>query len=151
MNPEMMLAQLAPLRTPSAITWWPPAPGWWLIAIVLLIVLTFVLRRLWRRRMRNHYRRIALAELRQMRASGASVDAVNWLLKATALRGFPPAEVAALHGPQWRTFLDKTCKHFPLSDVSELEQLYQALAPVSSDALLSAAEHWIKHHEVSRV
>jgi len=151
MNPEMMLAQLAPLRTPSAITWWPPAPGWWLIAIVLVVVLTLVLRRLWRRRMRNHYRRIALAELQQMRASGASVDEVNWLLKATALRGFPPAEVAALHGPQWRTFLDKTCKHFPLSDVSELKQLYQARAPVSSDALLSAAEHWIKHHEVSRV
>jgi len=72
MNPEMMLAQLAPLRTPSAITWWPPAPGWWLIAIVLVVVLTLVLRRLWRRRMRNHYRRIALAELQQMRASGAS-------------------------------------------------------------------------------
>ena len=36
MNPEMMLSQLAPLREPMAISWWPLAPGWWIMMALCL-------------------------------------------------------------------------------------------------------------------
>ena len=40
MNPEMMLSQLAPLREPAAIGWWPLAPGWWILLVTTLLALT---------------------------------------------------------------------------------------------------------------
>ncbi|HCH75615.1 MAG TPA: DUF4381 domain-containing protein, partial [Pseudomonas sp.] len=45
MNP---LDQLAPLISPDPISWWPPAPGWWLLGLVLLMALGL----LWRLRHR---------------------------------------------------------------------------------------------------
>ena len=40
MNPEMMLSQLAPLREPMAISWWPLAPGWWIVVALCIAMLT---------------------------------------------------------------------------------------------------------------
>jgi len=38
MNPDP-LAPLRPLHLPDQIGWWPPAPGWWLLAGVAAVVL----------------------------------------------------------------------------------------------------------------
>jgi len=39
MNPEMMLSQLAPLREPVAISWWPLALGWWVVLALTVALL----------------------------------------------------------------------------------------------------------------
>ena len=36
MNP---LDQLEPLITPAPVAWWPPAPGWWVVAALIPIAL----------------------------------------------------------------------------------------------------------------
>lgn len=33
------LANLKPLIAPAPISWWPPAPGWWILGTILLIAL----------------------------------------------------------------------------------------------------------------
>ncbi len=35
--------QLQPIVLPEPVKWWPPAPGWWLLAATLLIAIV-----LWR-------------------------------------------------------------------------------------------------------
>ena len=73
MNP---LDQLEPLIAPAPIDWWPPAPGWWLLAL-LVPLMVWGLTRLWQRLKRRRtasvsdnaldpLRLAALAELEQL-------------------------------------------------------------------------------------
>ena len=149
MNPEMMLAQLAPLRAPPEIGWWPLAPGWWALLAILIIAIALTSRWYWRRRTARQYRRLALTELQLLRENQGGVDALNRLLKAAALRAYPQQPVAALHGPMWLEFLCRTCPQLGIDQLRDLETLYQPHTPSISEALFGAAECWLKRHEVT--
>lgn len=149
MNPEMMLAQLAPLRAPSPIGWWPLAPGWWILIALALVTITWGLWRLRQRYQRRQYRRLALAQLSAMKDRGASAAEINALLKAAALRCFAIDTVAALHGSSWRAFLTHTCPSLPTEGLELLDEIYQPEPAPASESLLTLAEFWIRRHEVT--
>ena len=48
------LEQLRDIHLPQAVHWWPPAPGWWIVA-ALLLALTIWLSRYLRARYRRQY------------------------------------------------------------------------------------------------
>ena len=149
MNPDMMLAQLAPLRAPESIGWWPLAPGWWIVLALTIIGSLLFGRWIRRRYRRAHYRRAALSQLRLLTASEATTTDINQLLKAAALRGFPAEQVAALYGQLWQDFLRNTCENLPTEGLAELDSLYAAQPPAATEALLLMTEYWVRRHEVS--
>lgn len=64
MNP---LDQLRDIHLPPPVSWWPPAPGWWILALLAAfscLMLGYRLRRRWQE---QHYRREANAALIQLR------------------------------------------------------------------------------------
>lgn len=112
MDPEQI--PLRDLHLPEAISWWPLAPGWWVL-IVLAVVLLFVLLRLYlRKRARSAARRHALRQLDQLTADFErhrnavtfSSD-VSELLRRTMLAYAPRREVAGLTGDAWLAWLDQ--------------------------------------------
>ena len=149
MNPETMLSQLAPLREPSAISWWPLAPGWWIVLALSVALMTGVFLRLRKRRRKTAYRRIALAALEELRSREAGKDELNWLLKAAALRAYPWEQVAGLHGAAWQQFLASSCPKVASGAFTELDTLYQREPSPVSGHLFEAAETWIRQHEVT--
>ena len=149
MNPEMMLSQLAPLREPVAISWWPLAPGWWMVLALGAVLLTGLSLWLRKRRLRTAYRRMALAALNELRSREAKQDELNWLLKAAALRAYPRERVAGLHGAQWQQFLASSCPKVASNAFAELDNLYQREPSPVSSHLFNAAENWIRQHEVA--
>ncbi|HBO11672.1 MAG TPA: DUF4381 domain-containing protein, partial [Halieaceae bacterium] len=103
MNPRDPLEALHPLRTPPPVDAWPPAPGWWLLAALLLAALAalgFLALRTWRRRAHLRAARRELAALRARFADdpAALTAATNALLKRVALARYPRRETAALSG-----------------------------------------------------
>ena len=66
MNPQDPLAALHPLREPLPIGWWPPAPGWWLLAGLALAALLLLAWHALRRYRANAYRRQALFRLTEL-------------------------------------------------------------------------------------
>jgi len=142
---------------PDMIEAWPPAPGWWILAAlgVLLVIagLTWLFR-YWRA---NRYRREAISELTQLlkdqhkdEDDQAYLEALQRLLKRTALTGFPREEVASLTGEAWVQFLDRASGSHDFS-MGEAEALidgnYRPDISVDVECLHMVAKSWIqKHH-----
>ncbi len=109
------LAGLRDWHLPGPVSWWPPAPGWWLLAGLALIGAVLAGRRWLRRRRRLAAARAALEHLRRLRAEVAAggdsrrfAAGVSGLLRRLALIRFPREQVAGLAGRDWLLFLDRT-------------------------------------------
>jgi hypothetical protein len=101
------LAQLAPEHVPLVPARWPPAPGWWLLALLLIAILIGAI--LWWRRPQRRLRRVALRELRRLQSFDADIPqtarTVQNLLRRYALAMFGPDRVARLSGEAWLQFV----------------------------------------------
>ncbi len=112
-NPQPAL-QLRDIHLPGAPAFWPPAPGWWLLAAILLALLVWgTLAALRRYRIRRQRQRVlsALASLEHQLARERTPDALAYmsvLLRRLALMRFPRRHVAALTGNAWLRFIDES-------------------------------------------
>jgi hypothetical protein len=105
------LAGLRDYHLPEAISWWPPAPGWWLLAALAITGAALVR---WRRQRRGcvHASRLASLELARLRARWrADADAtaflrgLSQLTRRFVLARFPGEPVAGLCGENWLRYL----------------------------------------------
>jgi hypothetical protein len=93
---------------------WPPAPGWWILAVVLLAVLTMLA--VWAYRRYRVYRQKSkiLHEIEQLsdgyknKNSAIFIAEISMLLRRVALRRYDRTQVAPLTGAAWLRFLDDT-------------------------------------------
>jgi hypothetical protein len=65
MNPELPLRDI---HLPEAITWWPPAPGWWISAVLAIAIIVLVTRWLRHRVKRLAPYKSAQLELQQIKS-----------------------------------------------------------------------------------
>ncbi|MHA6640802.1 DUF4381 domain-containing protein [Stutzerimonas frequens] len=163
MNP---LDQLEPLITPEPIAWWPPAPGWWLLGLLLLASLGLFWRlrhRLTRRKPRvrpepelDPQRQEALVELARLHKPYGGRPASQWLQQLNALLKrlcrirYPANHPHTLSGRAWLAFLDNRCPAAGLTRWMVLvEGAYRAecrLDDKAIDGLEQAVEIWIRKH-----
>ena len=147
---------------PPAVSVWPPAPGWILLASTVALGLGMLVARALRRRRRDRYRREALTVLERLRTdalqgSGSELaGALLVLLRRTALSVHPRRETASLSGPAWWRFLDEQGGEIAFSRGlgEELEALaYRASIDAGNDerlrVLMDAVETWIREHRPS--
>ena len=163
MNP---IDQLQPLIDPPPILWWPPAPGWWVLA-VLLPLLGWALWRLlrnWRRRAPkvaaeqtlDPLRQAALDELARLSKpydgapAGPWLQQLNALLKRLARAHYPQDHSHTLSGRAWLAFLDSRCPAAGLTRWMILvEGGYRANCSLDDKAiegLQQAIATWIRKH-----
>lgn len=157
------LENLHDIVVPPAVAWWPVAPGWYGVAIVLLAVCGWFLARRLRRWRRNAYRREALRALAQLQADGVQGGVADvlpqaaLLLRRVALSAYPRRQVAALYGDRWLEFLDRTGGHGAFAGAAGrvlLAGAYrpaEAPAPDAVAAALRACERWIRCHRIGAV
>ena len=111
MNPDL-LSQLRDIHGAAPVSWWPPAPGWWLLAVLALVMLAWLLRRLLMRLRARRRRKQMLAWIDQLNANidprrdpQAYLATLNRIFKLVALRAFPERQCASLNGQAWTDFL----------------------------------------------
>lgn len=148
------LQNLSDIVVPGPVAWWPPAPGWYVLAALAMLVLAWLGWNRWRRWTRNRYRREALQSLAEIRAMGTAegAQALPGLLKRAALTAWPRSEVAALTGANWHRFLDRSggMDRFSAGSGRALDRLAyggaEALGRDELADLYGAAELWLRRH-----
>lgn len=112
---------LRDIHLPETVDWWPPAPGWWVLAGIVFLAAGVVVWLVWRRRTR--VRRAALAELRRIEQDYADhgdvarlAKELSVLMRRAAITVEPRREVAGLTGRDWLAWLDRGLEGRPFSD-----------------------------------
>lgn len=156
------LDRLNDIELASPISWWPLAPGWYVIAAgVLLVLSTFILRAVARWKA-NAYRRAACAEwslivaTRDRSDSRSIIEAMSNLLKRVALTVAPREQVASLSGDDWIDWLNKHgCGTIADNDLAVVltENVYRSDSSqqVSGDQLTRLTNYvkkWIVTHQI---
>lgn len=162
MEAEDPLSQLRDIHLPDAVTLWPPAPGWWLLLVLILIGLAFMYRKailamIQRRKLAQvveelnqaHARYIALSQDPQQ-GNQAGLDflaSVNILLNRVVMVKYPDSPSEKLSGKPWLLFLDSfdNTTDFTQGAGSPLaEGIYRRTFDADADALLAVTTAWIK-------
>ena len=155
--PSSPLEQLADIHLPSSVSWWPLAPGWWiLLALILAAAIGFWL---WRRhKARNFYRTIAqhqlagiYADFQQTQNAAAYLQALSLLLRRTALTAYPQSFNASIKGDDWLQWLDKACPDLSTPFSGELGQLllrsaYEKNPQIDVSKIHQLSIEWINSH-----
>ena len=157
MNPQGtdLLSQLRDIHGAPQLPWWPPAPGWWIIAIIVLALAGYGLYRgirAWKRRLHRRRTLRWVDEIEQaidpLNAPQEFVAAFNRIFKVIALRAFPEQPCASMQGEEWVGFLQREMGGEP--DVAQLEALatgpYQPRPHFDAEALGRLARRWILQH-----
>jgi hypothetical protein len=144
---------------PDTISWWPTAPGWQVLGVLVVVLLAVQASRWVKRWWHNRYRREALKQLAavQQQADMQLQDVVAVLpyyMKVTALQAYPRKDIASLSGNDWLLFLDA---HYAgpsfskgvgkkLLSVAYLPREQWQLDDQESNTLIRMSRHWIAEH-----
>lgn len=150
---------LKDIHLPEPITWWPPAIGWWLLAILvpLLIAAGILLYRRLRRKTALKTARKMLAELRSNNqlVPLQTLVALSALLRRVAISLAPRGRVAGLRGEAWLDYLDTSLPDAPFSrgiGRCLADAPYRRTLPenVDLESLFRLCERWLKQQKVKQ-
>lgn len=150
MNP---LDQLKDIHLPPEIGIWPPAYGWWILAMVIISLLVAGFMWLHKRHKTRLAKRQALVELSAIKKDEHDwPQQLNRLLKRLAITYFPQTVIAKLHDKAWAEFL---AEQLPVKKRPAFMQqflllqngLYRSAPDKLADFAQSTLQirQWIKH------
>lgn len=159
MDSEELLAQLADIHLPEPVSFWPPAPGWWILAVILLLLAAWATSKILLASRRSKIKARALSELKKCYSRYADntdsdtgnlqlryVNEVNSVFKRVALVHFPGTAVAGLGGPEWLDFIKKNGESSLLTEeISDAlsHGRFKTKLDVDVDLMNDFANQWI--------
>ncbi|NOZ66338.1 MAG: DUF4381 domain-containing protein [Alphaproteobacteria bacterium] len=163
LSPELLaqLDQLKDVRLPQAVSWWPLAPGWWLLTAIFLSLLITVLVIFAIRRSSLKY--VALRELNSLRIQDSDKisilqlgSKISILLRRITLHSKNSNCPASVQGEVWEQYLARQP-----GGMKRPIARFIAMAPYISETtvsslsdmeipekttVLSVAENWIRRN-----
>ena len=153
MSVENPLVNLKDIHLPPPVSFWPPAPGWWILAVLLISSLFICSVWFYRQHKKRKPKIEALRILRDLQIlylnsqdEVASLRSLSNLLRRTALTFHDKDAVASLQGSSWLEFLDKTGKTKEFSQGAGKvlgNEVFQQKVNPDMNALFPLVKKWI--------
>ena len=148
------LAQLRDIHLPADISWWPLAPGWWILIIVFGILIVWAITKAVQRYRANLYRRQAMAALEKIENACASANLLTEVfatLKQTANIAYPNQHFSSLGINEFIQFLQRSCSSNLFVDLPDnLDSALYSSSQHQTKALgltvLANAKIWVNKH-----
>lgn len=150
--PNQNVASLRDIHLPDAISWWPPAIGWWILLGLIIVALLFI-PKLYRRITFIPLKKVASAtfnnivnQYKENHNGLAFIRETSKFLRQTAMSYCGREEIAQLTGEKWVQTLNQLTEqnHF----TEELKQSllnapYQKNSRVDTDQLINTVQSWL--------
>ena len=146
---------LRDIHLPDAVSWWPLAPGWWIVMFAAIALLAFVMYLF--RRYRQYHASIpyqASLELDRIKNQftlnqdkSCLLKELSALLRRISISLYGREKVAALIGEDWLLFLDR---YMPNNEFSEgkgrilMTGPYRAHTDYDSAELIHLVTNWLE-------
>ena len=153
MTVENPLINLKDIHLPPDVSIWPPALGWWILAVVFLLSFVFLGTWIRRRFALRKPKTEAIRFLNKLQNRQNNTDEalvilrdLSQLLRRAALTFCSDKNVASLHGTAWLDFLDRTGKTTEFTQGAGQvfgQELYQQNPEIEIDVLFPLVKKWI--------
>jgi len=150
---------LRDIHIPEAIGLWPPAIGWWILALLIPLLL-FLSYKLYKRITRKTALKSVKKQLKALKINThldehEKLIELSSLMRRTAVSIFPREDAASLTGNKWLDFLDKNSPA-QLFNTSTGQLLINAAYQKTPDlnelmALFDVCENWINQQKEPKV
>lgn len=154
MAEQNLINQLRDIHYPDPISWWPLAPGWYFLFLLLALIGFLAGTWVYRQRIKRKKRLHILQQLQALQTLTCTepltphiTQQLSILLKQVVLLLYPRQEVAGLSGEAWLLFLDQQIN---TTDFSQglgrllITSPYERHAPKEIKALITLVETWVK-------
>lgn len=149
------LADLRDIRLPDPVPFWPPAPGWWILAGLLAALMVIAAALEWRRRQTLAYRvardwRAMARDLTRFPDTRALAAEGAFLMRRVLVSTPRAPQAASLTGEAWQAFLSSGKSGLP-PEIGAFVALAPYLPPdaapppgIERTALADAVARWIR-------
>ncbi len=145
---------LRDIHLPEPSSWWPLAPGWWALFVLLLLLvgLIFYLYRRYQAKLHHplHLAQVELDKIKQKYELQADQQTLlkdlSALLRRTCLSLDNNEQIAALTGKDWLQYLDQHLPDRPFSTGPGQVLLYgpyQKTMDFEADSLFEICQQWL--------
>ncbi len=153
MEPQAQALSLKDIHLPDAISFWPPAIGWWLLALTVILFCLFLV---WWYKVvtRKTAVKDAKKQLLKIKQNTSTTDieqlaALSSLFRRVAISISPRQETAGLTGQSWLTYLDSTVKGTPFTQgvgqsLADAHYQKQTDTQLHIPQLIQLCENWLK-------
>ena len=150
--PTQNTDNLRDIHLPDAISWWPPAIGWWILLASVIAAFIFI-PKLYRRVTYTPLNKVAnktyhniVDEFKENNNDSSFIIATSQFLRQTAMSYCGRDEVAQLTGDEWVQALNNITEqdHFtPDLKQSLVDAPYQKNISIDAEQLINAVQSWL--------
>ena len=151
---EQQIDGLRDIHLPDAISWWPPAIGWWILLALVIAAIIFI-PKIYRRMTFTPLKKVAsltfnniIERHKKNNDDMRFIIETSQFLRQTAMSYYGREDVAQLTGEKWVQVLNDLTEQTHFND--ELKQTlinapYQKNSPIDVQHLIEVVKNWLKN------